>query len=344
MVSCTSISKSWVFRSLSASLFIVFILEVFFAWLSHQPFRVEPWRSVFRQIYADYFRRLLTVAPECGVYDSRLFYRLKPGSCRFRNWEFDVTYHVNSQGLRDDEASLVSPQVISLGDSFSVGWGVEQEENFPSLLERRVGLRTLTAGVPSYGTARQTQLVSELDTSQLRYLIIQYCGNDLSENEQLVADGVLHISSQAQFEMAGNFDASIARYWPGKYLGSFMAVALRRVLGREPRPSRDYRREVDLFLKVLSRMKLNDTVTVVLFEMDDRQELANDFAEELRARIMIDNDLPQFLRTAVVLDTDGIMSDEDYLPIDGHLNTAGEAKLADAVASIIENDMRATPR
>jgi len=40
--------------------------------------------------------------------------------------EFTNEVRVNHLGVRDDEASLVAPDVIVIGDSHAMGWGVDQ--------------------------------------------------------------------------------------------------------------------------------------------------------------------------------------------------------------------------
>lgn len=59
-------------------------------------------------------------------------------TCRFKTDEWDVTYKINSYGLRDEEASsdkVGQFRILLLGDSFAQGYGVEQEESFGEVLE-----------------------------------------------------------------------------------------------------------------------------------------------------------------------------------------------------------------
>jgi hypothetical protein len=100
--------------------------------------------------------------PDCGRYDPDVTYTLRPGVCRFRNAEFDTELRINSAGLGDDEASLRDASVVVLDDSHAMGWGVEQDEAFPQVLERITGLKTLNAAVPSFGTVRAIRLLRRL--------------------------------------------------------------------------------------------------------------------------------------------------------------------------------------
>lgn len=57
--------------------------------------------------------------------------------------EFQVTYRINSRGFRDRERVLDKKpgvkRLLFLGDSFTVGWGVEQDQAYPHLLEEALG-------------------------------------------------------------------------------------------------------------------------------------------------------------------------------------------------------------
>jgi len=103
--------------------------------------------------------------------------------------EFDVVYRVNAAGLRGDDRALAAPALVVLGDSFALGWGVAEDEAFPQQLARRLGVRVLNAGVPSYGTARELLLLRRLDRSALRVLVVQYAWNDRAENRSYVEGG-----------------------------------------------------------------------------------------------------------------------------------------------------------
>ena len=73
---------------------------------------------------------MIQFMPCCARHDASLTYTLKPGLFSFSNIEFETQYHVNHMGLRDDEESLNNPQIIVLGDSQAMGWGVEQKREF----------------------------------------------------------------------------------------------------------------------------------------------------------------------------------------------------------------------
>ena len=60
--------------------------------------------------------------------------------------EFNVTVKFNSLGLRDVKilSAKAKPGMIALGDSFTMGFGVEEDQRFSSLVEKNMGLTQIT--------------------------------------------------------------------------------------------------------------------------------------------------------------------------------------------------------
>ena len=163
-------------------------------------------KDPLKYYYARYFRHvdihtrnIIQYQSECAQYDEFLYYTLRPGTCIFKNEEFETTVHVNSLGLRDDEISLESPEIVFLGDSMTMGWGVQQDETFPQVFESISGLKTLNSGGVGYGTVRQLRLLKRLKLDRARYVFIQYSNNYFEENEAFFEDGFLEISSQEKY-------------------------------------------------------------------------------------------------------------------------------------------------
>ena len=94
--------------------------------------------------------------------DGALGFTLRPGvRVRHVDRDFAVTVSVNALGGRGPERSPAKPagtaRILLLGDSFAFGWGVEQEDSFGAVLERRLAERegpveVLSAAVPGYST------------------------------------------------------------------------------------------------------------------------------------------------------------------------------------------------
>jgi hypothetical protein len=114
----------------------------------------KPLSGAVTDYYLKYERRIIQFDPLCARYDPELAYTLKQGSCQFDNRDFQTTVTINSLGVRGDESALDDPEIVVLGDSFSMGWGVEDKEGYPALLAASSGRRTSNLSIPSYGTAR----------------------------------------------------------------------------------------------------------------------------------------------------------------------------------------------
>ena len=62
---------------------------------------------------------------------------LRPNNqSRFKMLEFDTTVVTNSLGLRDNEVDFSKPRILCMGDSFTFGFGVENDETFCARLEQ----------------------------------------------------------------------------------------------------------------------------------------------------------------------------------------------------------------
>lgn len=76
----------------------------------------------------------------CQSLDRDFHHVMVPSSvCRFKTAEWDVTYKINSLGLRDKEIDIESSggfRILLLGDSFAQGYGVEGQDSFPEILEQ----------------------------------------------------------------------------------------------------------------------------------------------------------------------------------------------------------------
>lgn len=95
--------------------------------------------------------------------DNPLLRLLKPHECK-NSGSADGPYFVdvctNGLGLRDrDHPPGESPRVLGVGDSFTFGWGVEQNDTFLSHLERalRLGIPSERAGVWNAGLSYTSQ-------------------------------------------------------------------------------------------------------------------------------------------------------------------------------------------
>jgi hypothetical protein len=322
----------------------VLLFEVIIVAMLHSPRLAgaspEPLRRSIQQVYRHFNRSLIQFDPQCARYDAGLAYTLKPGTCTFENIEFRNTYRINSVGLRDEETALDAPEVIVIGDSHSMGWGVEQQEALPQVLARELGRKVLNAAVSSYGTVRETMMLDRLNTSRLRVLVVQYSDNDLPENRTFRLDANhLPIMSEQQYQTIVGHYTSQRSYYPGKYVYRLLMKIL-RLEAPEPDQVRMEpvapEQEAQLFLNALrfgSKAALDD-VQVVVFEINEQIRTARPFIAALD-RMRKRNDLPRFIHRLIALDVAPNLSTDDFYRLDDHMNARGHEKVAAALAEAI---------
>ncbi len=298
--------------------------------------------------YADYYdffdSRLIQYEKNQMVYDSSLFYRFKANNnFNFSNREFNNNYSINSFGLRDDEKSLKSPVIICLGDSYSMGWGVEQGKSYAQQIEKKAGLVVLNAGISSYGTARELKLLQLLDTSGVKFIIIQYCLNDYTENKMSVENHFnLNTSSKNSFDSVQQSYRRGRYYFPGKHFLSIGQLFLKKCVNNywpifKVRTIRetsveDVRVHASVFIDNLyhSGISFNKVHVIVIF-LDSYAHLQNPFLAEAG---QLSNTAPyksKFDNRLHFIEMGDVLNKDDYYLLDLHLKESGHKKIADKI-------------
>jgi hypothetical protein len=109
-----------------------------------------------------------------------------------RHYDYDVECRVNKYGFRDSEVPPKQPgewRIGILGDSFTAGVGVKQQERFTdifreALRRRRPNVTVWNLGAPLCGTACEAEMLNRVDGDyQLDEVVLAfYGGNDLEDN------------------------------------------------------------------------------------------------------------------------------------------------------------------
>jgi hypothetical protein len=295
----------------------------------------RPVRRLFQQVYRHFTRSIIQFEPSCSRYDRELTYTLRPGSCTFANVEFTTEVRANRLGLRDDDASLEAPDVIVLGDSYVMGWGVQQDETVARVLARQIGLKVLNAAVSSYGTAREMRLLDRLDTSQMKTLIVQYSDNDIEENLAFRDhQGALPIMPEAEYNRTVQEYLRQQGYYPGKYLfGLFGKVLSLPAAEAKPVTSRE---EAELFLNTLAHGAKTplDAVQIIVFELNEQIRPPRLFIANVAVASRGEGH-PEFIRRLRPLDVAPLLEESDFYHLDDHLRPHGHEVIANALAKIM---------
>ena len=305
----------------------------------------RPMRRLVQQIYRHFNRTLIQFDPQCAQYDAGLTYTLKPGTCTFENIEFRTTVRVNHLGLRDAEEALTAPDVIVIGDSHTMGWGVEEDQTFGRVLARKSGLKVLNAGISSYGTVREMRLLDRLDVSRLRFLILQYSDNDLLENQTFRNQGDrLPITGEAEYENVRRYYSGQHSYYPGKYVYRLLMKALRL---EAPEPDQlamapaTATEEARLFINALAHAGHGhlDDVQVIVLEVNEQLQPRRPFIVALD-QIKQEAANPAFVRRLTTLDLSVLLGPKDFYVLDDHMNPRGHQVVGEALAALINTPAR----
>ena len=298
---------------------------------NHQKLSHPALINIAAKLYRDE-RNIVQYIPGYAHYDHELSYLLTPGEFVFSNREFSDKFYVNSMGLRDDEASLQAPEIIVVGDSLAMGWGVEQAETFAQIIEKRTGKTVLNAAISSFGTVREMLLLRRLDCSKLRYLIIQYCDNDYKENKSYKENNNhLNIMSAEEYQRHVKEYQEEQRYYPGKYLDNTLSAVRRMIKKRE----RLKENEAELYLNALVNAPVDlGKVQLITLEIGLYGQNDNDFITKLKKAIASQN-YPTFVENMKILDCTGVLRPEHYYILDGHIDARGHSNIAEALMEMI---------
>ncbi len=304
-----------------------------------------------QQLYIEN-RSIISFNPACVGYDPELTYSFKPhADCLQDTGMVRARYRINSAGFRDDEASLATPEIIVLGDSHAMGWGVEQNETFGEILERQSGRHVLNTAIASYGTSREMRLLDRVDTSRLKYLIIQYCDNDVIENRVFlyhthkIGQNVIVPRSEEDYRQIVEAEKKKGQYFPGKYTLQSVVLLFRRMEKAKEEKSKDIERkkrdlleEVMAFLNAVTKGSLKtdlSQVRILVLQVNPHSGGDGKFLSFL-ARYATVSGNPPYVQNLRILDLSQILKrPEHFFKLDDHLNPAGHRAIAELLALAI---------
>ena len=149
---------------------------------------------------------LRNVGPSFSAFHPVYGKHLKPGfSATRKTPEFTMRITTNQFGFRGPEIdALPERPVLFLGDSFTMGYGVNDGEEYPAIIAEALAadpafarVEVLNAAIGDSGQGRWIKLLDHLGPDlQPRLVVMQFLSNDFSDNRRnpmfrLSPDGVL---------------------------------------------------------------------------------------------------------------------------------------------------------
>jgi lysophospholipase L1-like esterase len=314
---------------------------------------------VLRVLFADRFevhpRGLYSADPVVGYAPTPRF----AGSFLREEFEHDIT--IAASGLRGAEPRPRGPRtyrIVCLGDSFTFGLGVANDEAYPHRLEERLSLRfpgvdvqVLNAGVPGYGTADELRFfesrIEQLDPD----LVIQQflAENDFNDNRQPalgrveLRDGWLHAEEPSRPQPQRTIEwvkrhSFLARLVSNR-VGYFAArLGLAAATDGDRFSEADAARAMDLLGQVAARARTRGAESVFVFATSQTPVVAEQRMGVAATRVVkaaADAAGAGFLDLAAAFRERGDRY-ELYYPLDGHWTAKGHAAAAEAIAGYIE--------
>ncbi len=329
------------FKIIFYNIVVVFLIllgiEVYLGYQINHSESTPDWMyKPLRLYYHEYELNTFQYHPQNAHYDSTLFYALNPGTSRFDTPEFRTVFRVNSGCFRDDEYSLESPQVIVLGDSYTMGWGVEQHETFAEIIQRKTGKKVLNTGVSSYGTARELESIRDVDMDSLEYMIIQYCSNDFMENQAFVDQGnKLVVSGEEIYNQYVENNLARNRYYPFKRLLTIPGYFKKTF----PTVDKSYAHmsHEEAFMEVLKAADfIPDHVHILVFSVE--YELCNDVFVDALDTLLAKDFTSSLCDRIHTVRLNSSITKAHRFPFDTHLNPAGHSIVADVILNHLKQN------
>ncbi len=225
-----------------------------------------------------------------------------------------VEARANSLGFRDDEVTLTKAEgvfrILSLGDSFTVGANVEQDQAYPQVLEGLLNSRSqngkrievINAGVGGYDTFHYAQFVEHYAGQYDPDLILIgfFVGNDTYSRFSSVAETRTAVLGRRVNRDAGKGLSLLLKVWAyenlniaralvnrgpaniqfarescDQFADYYLAVQEKRVVNHVARPSAEQRRYMQANMAQLGRIQLyaatNNIPMVVALLPDENQ-------------------------------------------------------------------------
>jgi lysophospholipase L1-like esterase len=159
----------------------------------------------FVEIAVRVFIPVRNVGPSFTIYDAVYGKALKKSfHCTRITPEFTMKFTTNSLGFRGPEpAAFPAHALLFIGDSFTLGYGVDDGEEFPARIAKALDQRKGPGKVPvvnaSLGDNGNGRWVKFLRTDATRFepriVVFQVCSNDIGDN---VREGLFRLDGEGR--------------------------------------------------------------------------------------------------------------------------------------------------
>ena len=273
-----------------------------------------------RNYYAIGLRNIWHSQPECIEFSDSQIYVPKETSCNFNNIEFKTIISFDEFGrISDHPINNDANGIAVIGDSFAMGWGVNDEETFSYLLEKKINRPVYNLGVAGYGTIRslirfqESNLLGKVDT-----IIILYSYTDYGENVGY-KNTTLDIAKKKYDLVKKGVKFSI---WKKLRKSFRYSITIPKDILTKKNKSMTFDHHNEAFIKVLKKFPFLKDKRIIVFYANGHQQKFINFPSS-KSKVF---DNLEYTDLNIENDTNNF-----YL-IDGHLNHIGHQKIANKLS------------
>ena len=149
------------------------------------------------ELFVRAFVSVRDVGPPLTEYDPVCGQRLKRSfRCVRETPEFRMHFSSNSLGWRGSEPAAATAEILFLGDSFTMGYGVDDGREFPQLLAGVLGTSVVNMGLGGTGQGRWPLILrNEARSFDPRIVVLQLCSNDVEDD---VTEGLASVDARGE--------------------------------------------------------------------------------------------------------------------------------------------------
>ena len=240
-------------------------------------------KTVQKKIYFGGIRNIWQYNHNCSQYDINLLYKPAIGECAFSNPEFKTKINFDEHrrlNSVDDEINTKDRLIALTGDSYAMGWGVNDDQTFSYHLQKSLKKKVLNLGVSSYGTVRELKKIkSNKYYEQFDTIIIQYNLNDLRENKNLKDDKIFSEKYYNEVFLSGDSEINKINFFFRYYIKSLRSLFddIRDIIFKENNLKKhDLSLHLSYLDKVIKRNLINENKRViVLFIVEPHFKMIN---------------------------------------------------------------------
>jgi lysophospholipase L1-like esterase len=147
------------------------------------------------ELFVRAFVSVRDVGPPLTEYDPVCGQRLKRSfQCVRETPEFRMHFSSNSMGWRGPEPATPKAEIVFLGDSFTMGYGVDDGQEFPQLLAGALGASVVNMGLGGTGHGRWPLILRNAAPAfDPEIVVLQLCSNDVEDD---VTEGLASLDAR----------------------------------------------------------------------------------------------------------------------------------------------------